>query len=105
MSSGSDGPTELGIQRFDGICGVDDPADLIGEGVEWNDLAPGPPPALADGRVFAAPVALLEGGERGFADDSVDGPIDVLQRRRNGLAVLPGRLVAVLIPGVFGNGV
>src|SRR5258707_7528565 len=39
---------------------------------------------------YLPPVALLEGGERGFADDSVDGPIDVLQRRRNGLAVLPG---------------
>src|SRR5215472_2091904 len=66
------------------------PAHLAGEGIERNDLGPGAAPALADGRVFLAPGALLEGSQCGFAGVGVDRPINLLERRGDGLAVFPG---------------
>ena len=60
------------------------------ESEERNDLGPGPAPALADGRVFPAPWAGFEGRQRRFAAGRVDRPVDVLQRRRDRLAVLVG---------------
>ena len=57
VAPGADGAAQLGVQGLDGIRGVEDPADLVGEGVERDDLAPGAAPALADGGVFPAPVA------------------------------------------------
>src|SRR5205814_1608670 len=76
---------------LDSICGVENPAHIAGEGVERDNLAPGAPPALPDGRIFLAPEALLEGAERGFAGGGVDGPVNALERGRHGLAVFPGR--------------
>src|SRR5206468_11715796 len=93
MAPGPDRSPELGIQRFDGIRRVQNPPDIAGKGVERDDLAPGAPPALADGRVFLAPEALLEGGERGLAGIGVDGSVNALQRRGHRLAVFPGHKV------------
>src|SRR5881227_3702270 len=45
------------IERLDSICGVENPAHIAGEGVERDNLAPGAPPALPDGRIFLAPEA------------------------------------------------
>ena len=55
MPPGPDRPAELGIQRLDGVCRVQNPSDIAGKGIERDDLSPGAPPALADCRVFAAP--------------------------------------------------
>src|SRR5579864_3136852 len=88
MAPGPDRPAQLGIERLDGVCRIQNPADITGEGIERDDLRPGPPPALTDGRVFLSPKALLEGAERGFPGLGIDGPVNALQRRRHGLAVL-----------------
>src|ERR1041384_4673066 len=93
MAPGPDRSPELGIQRFDGIRRVQNPPDIAGKGVERDDLAPGAPPALADGRVFLAPEALLEGGERGLAGIGVDGSVNALQSRGHRLAVFPGHKI------------
>ena len=73
------------VQR---IRGVDDPAHLGGKSIERDHLRPVPPPGLGDGRVFAAPGALLKGIERGPARLGVAGTVDRLQRRGDRLAVL-----------------
>src|SRR5580700_7658331 len=90
MAPGPDGSAELGVQRLDGVRGVPDPPHLAGEGVERDYLAPGPPPALADGRIFSAPEAFLEGAKRGFAGIGVDGSVDPLQCGCHRLSVFPG---------------
>src|SRR3954465_3840434 len=90
MAPGPDRPAQLGIERLDGIGGVQNSSDLSGKSIKRDDLGPGAPPALADGRVFAAPGALLEGTERGLAGFGVNRPVDVLERRRNRLSILPG---------------
>ena len=90
MAPGPDRPAQLGIERLDGVRRIQNPPDVAGKGIERDDFAPGAPPALADRRVFLAPGALLEGGERGFAGGGVDGPVDVLERRGDRLAVLIG---------------
>src|SRR5208282_450838 len=41
VSSGPDRPSELGIQRLDGVRGVQNPPDIAGESIERGDLAPG----------------------------------------------------------------
>src|SRR5204863_2826455 len=64
MASGPNGAAQLGIERLDSICGVENPPHIAGEGVERDNLAPGAPPALPDGRIFLTPEALLEGAER-----------------------------------------
>ena len=64
MPPGPDGAAELGVQRFYRVGRVDHFPDLLGEGVEWHDLRPGAPPALADrGVSAAAPFAGFEGGK------------------------------------------
>src|SRR5512137_2968946 len=90
MAPDPDGPAQLGVERLDSVCGVENAADVTGEGVERYDLAPGAPPALADGRVFLAPEAVLEGAERGFAGLGIDGPVNALERGGDRLAVFPG---------------
>src|SRR3954447_7794116 len=74
-------PPELGVERLDGVRGVEQPPHLGREGVERHHLAPGPAPARADGGILTAPGPLLEGGGRGLAGGGVDGAIEVLQRR------------------------
>jgi len=54
------------VERCDGVGGVDDFADLIGEGEKRNDLSPCPPPTLADSGVTLAPFASFKGRERLF---------------------------------------
>ena len=90
MAPGPDRSTQLGIERLYGVCRVQDPPHIAREGVERDDLAPGAPPALADGRIFLAPEALLKGAERGFAGGGIDGSVDALQRGSDRLAVFPG---------------
>lgn len=59
---------------------------MIGrEGTERHDLGPGAPPALSDGPIAAAPVSVLEGAERRLAGGRVNGAMDAIQRRGNGL--------------------
>jgi hypothetical protein len=87
---------ELRIQGLYGVGGVEDPANIVREGIERDDLAPGPPPALADGGVFPAACVLLKGGERGLAGGRVNGLVDPLQRRSDGLPVLVGDEVEAL---------
>jgi hypothetical protein len=72
---------------LDGIGGVQNPPHLAGKGMERDDFGPGAPPAPADSRVFATPGALFEGVERGFG---VECPVNVLERGRNRLSILPG---------------
>src|SRR5919199_4804517 len=72
------------------IGGVQNSSDLSGKSIKRDHLGPGAPPTLADGRVFAAPGALLEDTERGLAGFGVNRPVDVLERRRNRLSILPG---------------
>src|SRR5690606_307202 len=90
MAPGPDSSPQLGVQRLDGVCGVYDPADLVGEGKEWDDLAPGAPPALADGGIALAPIAGLEGRQRLFGSVGIGGAVNLLERGRQPLAVLPG---------------
>ena len=59
MAPGPNRPAQLGIQRLNGIRRIQNPPDITGKSIERDDLGPGPPPTLADGRVFLAPVALL----------------------------------------------
>ena len=50
-------------------------------------------PGLGDRRVFSAPWAFGEGVQFFFSGGSVLGPVDLLQRRRDSLAVLVGNEV------------
>ena len=93
MAPGPDGSPQLGVQRLDGIRGVQDPPHIAGEGVKRDDLAPGAPPALSDCRVFLAPEALLEGAKRGLAGIGIDGAVNALQRTRDRFSVFPGHKI------------
>jgi len=69
MSACPDSPAQLGIQRFNHVRGVYNPADFIGERVERNNLSPGPPPGLSDGGIFIVPWSfskIIERGKSGF---------------------------------------
>jgi hypothetical protein len=76
-TSGPNRSAQLGIERLNGIRGVQNPPDLAGKGMERHDFGPSPAPALADGGVFLAPAAVLEGSRCGFADVSTDRPINL----------------------------
>ena len=78
------------------IRGVEDAADIIREGIERDDLAPGAAPALGAGGVCPAPGRVLEGGERGLAGGGVRGLVDALQRGRDHLPVRVGDEVEAL---------
>jgi hypothetical protein len=78
------------VERFDGIRGVKNAPDLVGEGVERDDLAPCPAPALCDGRIAPAPEAVLEGSESRFSGFSINGSINILQGGRDSSTVLVG---------------
>ena len=41
IASVANSPTEPGVQRLDGVCGVDDLPQLDGELKEWYELLPG----------------------------------------------------------------
>ena len=90
MTSGSDGPAQLGVQRLDSVRGVDDFANAFGKREEWNDQVPVAAPALRDRRILLAPRTLCEGVEGGLADLGVGRAIDRPKRLRNALAILPG---------------
>src|SRR3954454_21289610 len=90
VAPGPHRPAKLGVERLDRVRRVQQPPDVAGEGVERHHLSPGAAPALADGRVLAAPGTLLEGGERRLAGSGVDRAVDVPQRRSHGRAVLIG---------------
>src|SRR3954452_8318677 len=72
------GATQLRVQGFDCVGGVDDPPDRDGERKERDDLGPIAPPALGNRRVFAPPRADIERVERHLAGFGVlcaiDGP-------------------------------
>ena len=85
----SDRTPEFGVQRLDGIGGKDDPADLVGEGEERDDLAPGAPPAVADGRIALAPKPRLERRQRLFGCVGVGGVATSVARDGQIVAVLP----------------
>jgi hypothetical protein len=55
---------------------VDDPADLVDEGEERDDLDPGAPPALADGRIALAPRSCLERRQSFFGSVGVRGTVN-----------------------------
>ena len=78
MTSGSDGPAQLGVQRLDGVRGVDNFANAFGEREERNDQVPVAAPALRDRRILLALRTLCEGVEGVLADlgigRAIDGP-------------------------------
>lgn len=51
---------------------------------------------MADRRVFPTPWTILESAERRLGGDGIDGPVNVLQGRGDGLAVLVGDEVEAL---------
>src|ERR1700691_1770000 len=89
MSSGSDGPAQLGVQRLDGVRGVDDFANAFGKREERNDQVPVAAPALRDRRVLLTPRTLLGGVVNGLADFGVGRAIDGPQRLRDVVTILP----------------
>src|ERR1700722_1739563 len=89
MTSGSDGPAQLGVQRLDGVRCVDNFAHAFGEREERNDKIPVAAPALRDRRILLAPRTLCEGIEGGLADLGVGRAIDGPKRLRDVLAILP----------------
>src|SRR5665213_1466434 len=90
MAPRSDRSTQLRVQRFDGVRGVDNPADAFREREERNDQVPVAAPALRDRRILLAPRTLCEGVERGLAGLGISRAIDGPQRLRHALAILPG---------------
>ena len=63
MSSGFGDLTELIVQRFDGVGGVDDLANRGFEGEERGEPFPVPSPQVDDGRILVSPldVEVVEG--------------------------------------------
>ena len=90
MSPSAHGAAQLGVERLYGIRRVKNAPDLVGKGVERDDLAPCPAPALCDRRIAPSPEAVLEGGESRFSGFSIDGSIDVLQGCCDSSTVLVG---------------
>ena len=90
---GPDSPAELGVEGLNRVGGVDDPADLVREGEEGDHFAPGTSPALADGGIALAPGPSLERGQGLFGSFGARGAVDLLERCRQTLAVLPGHKV------------
>src|SRR5215217_6334188 len=84
------GATQLRVQGFDCVRGVDDPTDRDGERKERDDLGPIAPPALGDRGIFAPPRADIERVERRLAGFGVLCAIDRPQFAGDRLAVLPG---------------
>src|SRR5579872_5295774 len=68
---------------------VNDPTHGLREGEERNDLAPVAPPALGDGGILAPPGPGIELVELLLGSLGVLGPVDLPQRRGDGLALLP----------------
>ena len=89
MAPGPDGAPELGIERFNGIGCVDDPADIIGERKERDDFAPRPPPALPDGGITLTPGASLERRQRFFRGVGINGTVNRLKGGSEVFAVFP----------------
>ena len=56
--------------------------------VERNNFRPGPPPTLADRRVFLTPEACFESRQCRFPAYGVSGAVNGLQGRRNGLGAM-----------------
>src|SRR6476469_3407171 len=90
MPSGPNSAAQLGVQRLDGICGVDDPPHAFWEGEERNHELPVAAPALCNGRILYAPWTLREGLERSLPSGGIGCAIDRPQRLRHALAILPG---------------
>ena len=89
MTSGPNRSAQLGIERLNRVRRIQNPPDITRKSIERDDLGPGPAPTLADGRIFLAPAAILKGRQCGFAGGGVDRAINLLERRRDGLAVFP----------------
>ena len=88
-ASGLDGLSDRHVQALDRIRGVDNPADVLVEGEEGDDLLPVPPPGLPDRRIAVVP-ASLELGEPGLGGVCGLGAIDVLEVRGHDVAILVG---------------
>ena len=101
---GPDRPPQFGIQSLDRIRGVQNPPDIDGESVERDDFGPGASPALADRRIFLAPVALFEGGQRVFAGVSIDRAINRFEGSGNRFAIFPGNEVEAVTQQVNNAG-
>jgi hypothetical protein len=93
MTAGPHGPAELGVQRLDGIRGVEDAADVARESIERDDFRSGATPTLRDGGIFLAPRPCLECIQGRSGGEIVLRPVDVLQRRGDGFAIFEGRKI------------
>ena len=78
------------IQGLDGVGGADHFPDILGKGLERRDLRPGATPALANSRVTLAPGTGLEFGECHLCSISAGRAVNLLERRCQAFAVLPG---------------
>ena len=58
VGPGSGGFAEDPVQAFNRVCGVDGLAHRWREGMERDNLLPGPPPAWGDGGIVLAPFGL-----------------------------------------------
>jgi len=90
MATNAHGPTQLGVQRLDGVGGVDDSAHSLREGEERNDVLPLPPPDLSDRLVFSSPGARVKGFQGLSAGLGILGAVDFSQLGDDRLPVLPG---------------
>src|SRR3954452_5204281 len=90
MTSGPDRASEFRVQGLNGVGRVQQPAHLSGEGIERHHLAPGPSPTRGNGRVFAAPRAVLKGTQGALSGCRVHGAVDLLQSGGYGFSVLVG---------------
>ena len=90
MSPSEHGAAQLGVERLYGIRRVENAPDLVGKGIERDDLSPRPAPALCNRRIAPPPEAVLEGGESRFSGFGVDGSIDIFQGCRDRFTVLVG---------------
>jgi len=77
------------MQALDGVCGVNDPADVLGEGEERDDLLLVAPPGLAD-RGVAIVLFFLEFLEPDLGHLRRFGAVDSLEIGRDAPSVLVG---------------
>ena len=76
MPPGSDRPAQLGVQRLDGVGGINDPPDRLGEGKERNHEIPVAARAQSNSRVFFAPRTGFELIQRSLARPCIDRPVN-----------------------------
>src|SRR5512134_362413 len=90
MASGSDRPAQLGVQAFDGVRGVNNPANVIWKSEERDHLRPISLPGLSDGGIFLSPWAISKVIELCQSGFGILGLVNLLERRRYRFTVLVG---------------